>query len=52
MNPLEIAWYWNNAFAFLPFVLYTPRLWYYKNLSERISKMSLLRGGKVVRVES
>jgi hypothetical protein len=52
MNPLDIAWYWGNVFAFLPFFLWTPRLWYFKELSHKINRMYLLKGGKVVKVET
>jgi hypothetical protein len=29
-NPLEIAWYWNNLFVYLPSFLWIPRMWYYE----------------------
>lgn len=50
-NPLNLPWYWNNAFYFLPFMLWVPRLWYFRELSYKVHRLWLLKGGKVVKVE-
>ena len=35
-NPLEIAWYWNNLFVYMPSFLWIPRMWYITNLIKGI----------------
>ena len=34
------------------FIVWIPRLWYFKGLQHRIVKMSMLRGGKAVKFET
>lgn len=51
-NPVDVAWYWNNVFLFAPFALWCPRMWYYRSLQYRICRMYLLRGGKVLKLET
>jgi len=52
MNPLELEWYYNYINLGLINILWIPRLWYFKGLNHRIVKMSMLRGGKAVKVET
>jgi len=51
-NALNLPWYWNNIFYFLPFMVWTPRMWYFRSLQYKVHKLSLLRGGKVVKIET
>jgi len=52
MNPLDLYWTYNYLNLVAVNVLWIPRLWYFKSLQHRIVKMSLLRGGKAVKVET
>ena len=52
LNPLELLWYWNSFFLyFSPFVL-CARTWYWRDFMYFPNKIFLLRGGRVLRVES
>eukprot|EP00178_Gracilaria_changii_P012889 TRINITY_DN36302_c0_g1_i1.p1 TRINITY_DN36302_c0_g1~~TRINITY_DN36302_c0_g1_i1.p1 ORF type:complete len:136 (+),score=6.38 TRINITY_DN36302_c0_g1_i1:280-687(+) len=52
LNPLDLVWYWNSFFLyFTPFVL-CSRIWYWRDFVYYPNKMFLLRGGRVLRVES
>lgn len=52
MNPLDLYWTYNYLNLVAVNVLWIPRLWYFKSMQHRIVKMSLLRGGKAVKVET
>lgn len=52
MNPLDLAWQYNYINLLLVNVLWIPRLWYLKGLQHRVVKMSMLRGGKAVKIET
>ncbi|CAD8088217.1 unnamed protein product [Paramecium primaurelia] len=51
-NPLDIAWYWNNLFIYAPSFLWIPRMWYWRSLQYKIHRLSLLRGGKILKIET
>ena len=51
MNPLHLSWEFRYSFIPLCFFLCFPRVWYIWSFNRRIEKMSLLRGGKVVKLE-
>lgn len=52
MNPFDLEWQWNYINLLLVNTLWIPRLWYFKSLQHRIVKMSMLRGGKAVKIET
>ena len=51
-NPFDFTYGISWCFIFMSFMLCFPRVWYIKSLNQRIEKLSLLRGGKVLRVQS
>lgn len=52
LNPLDLVWYWNSFFLyFTPFVL-CSRTWYWRDFMYYPNKLFLLRGGRVLKVES
>ena len=52
LNPLDLIWYWNSFFLyFTPFVL-CSRTWYWRDFMYHPHKLFLLRGGRVLKVES
>jgi hypothetical protein len=52
LNPLELVWYWNSFFLyFTPFV-FCARIWYWRDFMYFPNKFFLLRGGRVLKIES
>jgi len=51
-NPLDLDWYWNNLNVFALSLIWVPRMWYWRSLNYKVRKLSLLRGGKVLKVET
>ena len=47
---MELEWYWNNVNLFLASTLWIPRSWYWSDFKYKIERLSLLRGGKVLKV--
>jgi hypothetical protein len=52
MNPFSLPYHYSYSFIFLSIMLGFPRVWHIKSLNQRIERLSLLRGGKVLKVES
>jgi hypothetical protein len=52
INPSNHNRYWNNGWIFLMNMLWIPRLWYLRSLNYKIRRLSLLRGGKVAKIET
>lgn len=52
MNPFEFTTGVQNAMVWTCFLLAFPRVWFLKSFTKRVEKLTLLRGGKVVKVES
>lgn len=52
MNPYEFSNGVQNAMIWACFLLAFPRVWFLKSFTKRIEKLTLLRGGKVLKVES
>ena len=52
MNPFSLPYHYNYCFVFLSIMAAFPRVWFIKSLNQRVEKLSLLRGGKVIKVES
>ncbi len=51
-NPLDLHWSFNNIFGYLACTLWIPRVWYFNSLQYKVHRMYLLRGGKVLKVET
>lgn len=51
-NPFHLSYFLNYSFAVLPFLLVIPRVWHVFSFNRRIERLSLLRGGKVLKLES
>ena len=51
MNPLELVWHWNYISLLMANLLWMPRAWYFYSLQHRIRRLSLLRGGKYIKIE-
>ena len=51
-NPFELHWGFNNLFGYLACTLWIPRVWYFRSLQYKVHRLSLLRGGKVLKVET
>ena len=52
MNPFHLSYFMNYGFLMLPFFLGIPRVWHVFSFNRRIERLSLLRGGKVLKFES
>ena len=52
MDPFNIPYHWNYFFIFASVFACFPRVWYIRSLGQRVEKLSLLRGGKVLKVET
>ena len=50
-NPLGVDWFFNNLMLYASTCLWVPRMWYWRTLQYKISRLSLLRGGKFVKME-
>ena len=50
-NPLDWSYFTSFSFFFLANTLWFPRVWQLHSLSYRIRKMSLLRGGRFLKLE-
>lgn len=50
-NPLELVWQWNSWFLYIGGAAWYPMVEYYFGLRFYISKISLMRGGKALRLE-
>ena len=50
-NPLEMVWQTNNVFAWASILSFYPMVEYYFSLRYYIHRLSLLRGGKVLKIE-
>ena len=52
MNPLNLSYGLSYSFIFAGFLLAFPRVWHVFSFNRRIERLSLLRGGKVLKFES
>jgi uncharacterized membrane protein YecN with MAPEG domain len=52
MNPLNLSHSLSYSFIFMGFMLAFPRVWHVYSFNRRIERLSLLRGGKVLKFES
>lgn len=50
-NPFEMLWHYNNIFAWATIMSFLPMVEHYYDLRFYINRLSLLRGGKVLKVE-
>ena len=51
VNPLHLLWNYNNLFVWASIFSFYPMVEYYYDLRFHLNKISLLRGGKVLKVE-
>lgn len=52
LNPLDMVWFWPSFGLYGSIFLFCPRVWYWGMLKYTPMRISLLRGGRVVKVES
>jgi len=51
INPLEWGANWLNTVLWSAAFAWVPRVWYWQSFNYNIKKMSLLRGGRVVKID-
>lgn len=51
-NPFGLEWEYNNLNLIALNFLWIPRVWYFRSLQYKIRRLSLLRGGKVAKIET
>jgi len=51
-NHLELDWSFNNIFLYAAVTLWIPRVWYWRTFNYMPTRLYLLKGGKVLKVES
>lgn len=52
LDPFALAWYYNSFLLYFSTSLWIPRAWHLHGLKYTPNKLFLLRGGKVIKVES
>jgi hypothetical protein len=52
LNPLDMVWYWGSFSLYGSLFLTIPRVWYWAEFKFFPMKLFLLRGGRVLKVES
>ena len=52
LNPFDMVWYWTSMGMYGSLALTIPRIWYFSDFKWYPQKVFLLRGGRVLRVES
>ena len=52
LNPLDMLWYWTSFGLYGSLALTIPRIWYFSNFKWYPMRLFLLRGGRVLKVES
>lgn len=52
LNPFEMVWYWPSFFFWISTAMVIPRIWYFSDFIYTPQKIFLLRGGRVLKVES
>lgn len=51
-DPFDLWYYFNSWAMWGSFFAVTPRMWYFSDLKYMINKMFLLRGGRVLKIET
>lgn len=51
-NPLDLSGTINSVFFFYMSFAWIPRIWYWRSLQYKVHRLYLLRGGKVLKVET
>jgi hypothetical protein len=52
LNPLDMVWHWTSFALYGSVFLVTPRVWYWAEFKYYPAKLYLLKGGRVLKVES
>lgn len=52
MNPFDLIWYWNSFGLYFSTFLVIPRIWYIFDYKFKPQRISLLRGGRIMKIES
>ena len=52
LNPLDMVWYWCSFSLYASLALIIPRTWYFSDFKWMPMKLFLLRGGRVLKVDS
>lgn len=52
LNPFDMVWYWGTFGLYGCLALSIPRIWYISDFKWLPHKLYLLRGGRVIKVES
>lgn len=52
LNPFDMVWYWTSFGLYSTIFWFTPRVWYFASFKYYPAKLFLLRGGRVLKVET
>lgn len=52
LNPLDMVWHWASMAMYGSLALTIPRIWYFSDFKWTPMRLYLLRGGRVLKVES
>ncbi len=52
LNPFEMGWFWPSLGLYFSLALTIPRIWYWSSFKYYPQRIFLLRGGRVLRVET